>query len=69
MSIVAGRNIYIEKWGHRDCDLRDSGLKPEHAWRVTHDWEVPLEKDEKSGRWHVTEDAAKELGEGSVLLE
>jgi len=39
MSIDHGRNVYAEKWGHKDCDLIAVGLRPEHAWRVERDWE------------------------------
>lgn len=35
-----GRNVFAEKWGHRDCDLIASGLRPEHAWKVDKDWVV-----------------------------
>lgn len=38
MTIEHGRAVYREKWGHRDCDLIDVGLRPEDAWRVEHDW-------------------------------
>ncbi|OBT72815.1 hypothetical protein VF21_08315 [Pseudogymnoascus sp. 05NY08] len=39
MTIDHGRLIYAEKWGHRDCNLREVGLRPEHAWMVEKDWE------------------------------
>lgn len=39
MTIEHGRAVFREKWGHRDCDLINSGLKPADAWRVEHDWE------------------------------
>ncbi|KAG6257853.1 hypothetical protein E4U49_006690 [Claviceps purpurea] len=40
MLTEAGRRIYAEKWGHRDCDLlREGGPKVEDQWRVAHDWE------------------------------
>jgi hypothetical protein len=38
MTIEHVRNVFREKWGHRDCDIVAKGLKPEHAWRVEHDW-------------------------------
>ena len=38
MTIDHGRRVYAEKWGHRDCDLIDSGLGPDDAWKVLHDW-------------------------------
>ena len=38
MTIAHGRNIFSEKWGHRDCDIVAKGYKPEDAWRVDHDW-------------------------------
>ncbi len=31
----AGRRVYEEKWGQKDCDL--SKLKYEHQWKVAHD--------------------------------
>ncbi|KAF8856846.1 hypothetical protein BDZ45DRAFT_675207 [Acephala macrosclerotiorum] len=37
MTIQHGRNIFAEKWGHRDCNIVEMGLKPEDAWRVEHD--------------------------------
>lgn len=39
MMVEQGRTIYAEKWGHKECNLREVGLKPEHAWRVERDWE------------------------------
>jgi len=39
MTIEHGRQVYAEKWGHRDCNLVEVGLRPEHAWRVEKDWE------------------------------
>ena len=38
MTIAHGRNIFSEKWGHRDCDIVAKGYRPEDAWRVDHDW-------------------------------
>jgi hypothetical protein len=38
MTIEFGRQVFREKWGHRDCDIVRMGLKPEDAWRVEHDW-------------------------------
>lgn len=38
MTIDAGRSVFAEKWGHRDCDIFEKGLKPEDAWMVEHDW-------------------------------
>ncbi|RDL40792.1 uncharacterized protein BP5553_00771 [Venustampulla echinocandica] len=38
MTIEHGRRVFAEKWGHRDCDLADVGLKPDDAWLVEHDW-------------------------------
>jgi hypothetical protein len=38
MTIDFGRTVFAAKWGHRDCDLRGVGLRPEHAWRVEQDW-------------------------------
>lgn len=39
MTIEHGRAVFREKWGHRDCDIRAIGLRPEDAWRVEHDWD------------------------------
>lgn len=38
MTIEHGRNVFRQKWGHRDCDIVDMGLKQSDAWRVEHDW-------------------------------
>lgn len=38
MAIACGVDTYKEKWGHRDCGLREAGLKPSDAWMVEHDW-------------------------------
>ncbi len=38
MTIDHGRAVFAEKWGHRDCDIRAIGLRPEDAWKVEHDW-------------------------------
>ncbi|TDZ23498.1 hypothetical protein Cob_v003342 [Colletotrichum orbiculare MAFF 240422] len=35
----AGRKVFSEKWGHRDCDFGAAGLHPSDAWRVEKDWE------------------------------
>lgn len=35
----AGRAVYREKWGHRDCDIEKTGLKLDDQWRVEKDWE------------------------------
>ncbi|KAI1199042.1 hypothetical protein F5X97DRAFT_297926 [Nemania serpens] len=38
----AGREVYRQKWGHRDCDLIEAtALKLEDQWRVEKDWEDP----------------------------
>lgn len=39
MTIDHGRKVFAEKWGHRDCDIRAIGLKPEDAWKMEHDWD------------------------------
>ncbi|RFU24089.1 hypothetical protein B7463_g12245, partial [Scytalidium lignicola] len=39
MTIEHGRAVFREKWGHRDCDLITSGLGPDDAWKVKHDWD------------------------------
>ncbi|PMD34995.1 hypothetical protein L207DRAFT_496987 [Hyaloscypha variabilis F] len=39
MTIEHGKRVFAEKWGHRDCDIRVIGLRPEDAWIVEHDWE------------------------------
>ncbi|EKD12026.1 hypothetical protein MBM_09810 [Drepanopeziza brunnea f. sp. 'multigermtubi' MB_m1] len=38
LTIEHGRNVFREKWGHRDCDIVAMGLTPSDAWRVEHDW-------------------------------
>ncbi|XXG93759.1 hypothetical protein Hte_000008 [Hypoxylon texense] len=36
----AGREIFRQKWGHRDCDLvKETALKLEDQWLVEKDWE------------------------------
>ncbi|TGJ81698.1 hypothetical protein E0Z10_g7074 [Xylaria hypoxylon] len=36
----AGREVFRQKWGHRDCDLvQETALKLEDQWRVEQDWE------------------------------
>jgi hypothetical protein len=37
MTIDVGREIVAEKWGHRGCNIKDSGLKTGDEWRVEHD--------------------------------
>lgn len=40
MWISYGRDIIMaEKWGHRGCNIRESGLGKGDEWRVEHDWE------------------------------
>ncbi|QSZ31949.1 hypothetical protein DSL72_001518 [Monilinia vaccinii-corymbosi] len=39
MMMRGGEEIYSEKWGHRGCDLKESGLQLNDAWMVEHDWE------------------------------
>jgi hypothetical protein len=39
MTMQLGRDVYAEKWGHRECGLGQVGRKAEDAWRVEHDWE------------------------------
>jgi hypothetical protein len=39
MTVKSGREIYAEKWGHRDCGLLEVGRKAGDEWRVEHDWE------------------------------
>jgi hypothetical protein len=39
MTIDFGRDLMAEKWGHRGCNLRASGLGKGDEWRVRHDWE------------------------------
>ncbi|KAH8656602.1 hypothetical protein BGZ60DRAFT_417315 [Tricladium varicosporioides] len=41
MTIEHGRRVFAEKWGHRDCNIKDVGLKADDAWIVEHDWEDP----------------------------
>ena len=38
MQIQVGTEINDEKWGHRGCNLRETGLKLGDQWRVEHDW-------------------------------
>ncbi|MCJ1223868.1 hypothetical protein MMC12_000511 [Toensbergia leucococca] len=38
MTIELGGQIYAEKWGHKDCELRQAGLGAGDEWRVEHDW-------------------------------
>ncbi|KAI1367090.1 hypothetical protein F5Y08DRAFT_299385 [Xylaria arbuscula] len=36
----AGRQVFREKWGHRDCDLvKETALQLDDQWRVEKDWE------------------------------
>ncbi|KAI0905610.1 hypothetical protein F4824DRAFT_473681 [Ustulina deusta] len=38
----AGREVFRQKWGHRDCDLVEgTALKLDDQWRVEKDWEDP----------------------------
>ncbi|KAI1175051.1 hypothetical protein F4777DRAFT_345377 [Nemania sp. FL0916] len=38
----AGREVFRQKWGHRDCDLvRETALQLDDQWRVEKDWEDP----------------------------
>ena len=39
MAMEMGRNVYAEKWGHRDCGLLEVGRKKGDEWRVEKDWE------------------------------
>ncbi|KAG9244016.1 hypothetical protein BJ878DRAFT_534840 [Calycina marina] len=39
MIISNGVNTYQAKWGHRECNLVESGLHPNHAWKVEKDWD------------------------------
>ncbi|KAK0655165.1 hypothetical protein B0T16DRAFT_315504 [Cercophora newfieldiana] len=42
----AGKGVYREKWGHRDCDLiSGTALRMEDQWHVEKDWEKPKEED------------------------
>ena len=36
-----GRDVYTEKWGRGQCDLREAGLVEGDAWRLVKDWENP----------------------------
>ena len=47
MWIDQGRNVFAEKWGHKECDLIGSGLRPEHAWRVEKDWLVKEQREKE----------------------
>jgi hypothetical protein len=38
MTIEHGRAMFREKWGHRDCDIYEVGLRAGDAWKVEHDW-------------------------------
>ncbi|KAI0876240.1 hypothetical protein GGS24DRAFT_451825 [Hypoxylon argillaceum] len=36
----AGREVFRQKWGHRDCDLvQETALQLDDQWRVEKDWE------------------------------
>ncbi|KAI3329103.1 hypothetical protein HD806DRAFT_481701 [Xylariaceae sp. AK1471] len=38
----AGREVFRQKWGHRDCDLvEETALQLGDQWRVEKDWEDP----------------------------
>ncbi|KAI0535687.1 hypothetical protein GGR58DRAFT_478056 [Xylaria digitata] len=38
----AGREVFRQKWGHRDCDLvQETALQLDDQWRVEKDWEDP----------------------------
>ncbi|KAI1119503.1 hypothetical protein F5Y14DRAFT_395556 [Nemania sp. NC0429] len=38
--VDAGREVFRQKWGHRDCDLvGETALKLDDQWRVEKDWE------------------------------
>ncbi|KAI1304497.1 hypothetical protein F5Y03DRAFT_171660 [Xylaria venustula] len=38
----AGREVFRQKWGHRECDLvKETALKLDDQWRVEKDWEDP----------------------------
>lgn len=39
MTIEHGRAVFSEKWGHRDCNIYEVGLRAGDAWRVEHDWD------------------------------
>jgi hypothetical protein len=38
MAVEFGKTVYAEKWGHRDCDLEDVGLRLGDEWKVEKDW-------------------------------
>lgn len=38
IAVDQGRAMFAEKWGHRGCDLRGSGLDTGDAWRVMKDF-------------------------------
>jgi hypothetical protein len=38
----AGREVFRQKWGHRDCDLvEETALQLDDQWRVEKDWDDP----------------------------
>jgi len=39
MTTQTGRDIYAEKWGHKECGLLEFGRQAGDEWRVEHDWE------------------------------
>lgn len=43
LAIEHGRHVFREKWGHRDCNIKEVGLMPGDAWRVEHDWDRAVE--------------------------
>lgn len=38
MAVEHGRGVFAEKWGHRDCNLGEVGLKGGDEWKVERDW-------------------------------
>ena len=39
MWINFGMDIFAEKWGRRQCNLREAGLVEDDAWKMVKDWE------------------------------
>lgn len=39
MTMELGRQVYVEKWGYRNCGLLEVGRKKGDEWRVEKDWD------------------------------
>ena len=52
-----GRDVFHEKWGRGECNIRDVGLKFDDQWRVERDWE---KEDVQRHYWKEKERVARE---------